>query len=369
MVMSNNKDEIAEKETRIRRLMDEAGLGAVALSTVANFAWFTCGGGNYVGIASETGVATIVVTKDSKYIVCDNIEAQRIAEEVVPGQGFEFRTCLWYEEQKERLVKEIAGNGKIGADSNLAGAVDVSSELDACRRSLTEPEIVRYEALGSDVGESLLLTASKIQPGMTENQAAGILDGELRSRGIVPIVTLIAADERAKRYRHPLPTDKPIERYVMLVTGARRWGLVVSATRIVCFGKIPDELRKKHEAVVRIDAEMIAATKIGTSMGEVLRKAIAAYAREGYPQEWELHHQGGPTGYKSRDFRVKPDTETRVCENQAFAWNPSISGTKSEDTIIVTKAGPKIISLTAEWPRVEVEIDGQKIPRPDIFVR
>ncbi|MGQ9454469.1 MAG: M24 family metallopeptidase [Armatimonadota bacterium] len=366
--MLKNKDEITEKENRIRALMDKTGLGAIALSTVANFAWFTCGGSNYVGIASENGVATAIVTKDSKYIICNNIEEKRIAEEVVPGQGFEFITCLWYEEQKELLVKEIIGNRKLGADSYIAGAVDVCSDLDACRCNLTEPEIMRYEALGQDVGECLLLTARRIRPGMTENQVAGILDGELRSRGIVPIVTLVAADERAKHYRHPLPTNKPIDRYVMLVTGALRWGLVVSATRIICFGRIPDELRTKHEAVVRIDAEMIAATKVGTTMGEVLRKAIAAYAREGYPQEWKLHHQGGPTGYKSRDFRVKPDTETRVCENQAFAWNPSISGTKSEDTIIVTKAGPKIISLTAEWPKAEVEINGQKIPRPEIFV-
>jgi len=367
--MFADRNEIAEKEVRIRRLIEEHNLAAVALSTNANFAWVTCGGNNYVGIASEIGVATAVVTKQRKYIVCDNIEAQRLADEEVADQGFEFKTCLWYEAQKEHLVRQLAGEGKLGADTILADSINLSRELDCCRRSLTDAEISRYEILGQQVSECLLQTAETVEAGMTENRAAGILDGHLRSRGIVPIVTLVASDERAHRYRHPLPTAKPIDRYVMLVTGARKWGLVVSATRIVCFGGVPTDLRLKHDAVVRVDAEMIAATTVGTPMNEILRKGIQAYAEVGFPEEWALHHQGGPTGYKSRDFRVTLETAECVAENQAFAWNPSISGTKSEDTIIATSYGPKIISLNTEWPTLEVTVGGKTIPRPDIFVK
>jgi len=364
MTQSN---EIREKERRVREMMRAEGLDAVALSTVANFAWFTRGGSNYVGIAAETGVATVVVTADAKHIVCDNIESRRIADEEVAGQGFEFRTCEWHEGRKEELIRQIAGKGVLGSDWPMDGARNVASAIDPCRFSLTAPEIERYELLGKDVGECLTDAARAIRPGMTEHEIAAALDSRLRSRGIVPLVTLIAADERIERYRHPIPTEKELERCVMLVTGSRRHGLVLSATRIVHFGPIPAELRRRHDAVARVDAEFIAATAVGARMGDIFDRGVAAYASTGFPDEWKLHHQGGPTGYKSREFRVTSSTGARVAENQAFAWNPSITGTKTEDTIIATPSGPRVISQAGNWPLLRINIAGAEIPRPDIL--
>jgi hypothetical protein len=54
---------------------------------------------------------------------------------------------------------------------------------------------------------------------------------------------------------------------------------------------------------------------------------------------------------------------------QAFAWNPSITGTKSEDTIIATPQGPEIISLSPGLPTREQEVAGTRLQRSDIVVR
>jgi Xaa-Pro aminopeptidase len=204
---------------------------------------------------------------------------------------------------------------------------------------------------------------------MTEHEIAGLLDRRLYSRGIVPTLTLVATDERIDRYRHPIPTDKKLVRRAMLVTGARKWGLIVSATRMVQFGAMPEELRRRHDSVMQVDAALIAATRPGARMGDVLRKAVEAYSDTGYPGEWKLHHQGGPTGYRAREFKVSESTDAVVLENQAFAWNPSITGTKTEDTIIATSSGAIIQSETDDWPKVNVEIDGRVIARPDTLVR
>jgi hypothetical protein len=56
-------------------------------------------------------------------------------------------------------------------------------------------------------------------------------------------------------------------------------------------------------------------------------------------------------------------------ENQPFAWNPSITGTKSEDTILATSTGPEIITPARDWPMVSVEGDDGAWQRPDILVR
>ncbi len=362
-------EEVHEKERRIRELMDSQRLDALALSTTADFAWLSCGGSNYVGVATEVGVATAVVTRDAKYIVCDNIEAPRIADEEVADQGFEFKTCLWYEGRKNELIGEIAADGQLGSDTPMAGARDVSAEIDPCRYSLTREEIERYEWLGRNAGECLASACRAVKPGMSEHEVAGELNRTLLARGMTPVVTLIAADERISRYRHPIPTDKKVDRCVMLVMCARKWGLIVSSTRLVHFGPLSPELRVKHEAVTRVDAAFIAETRPGAKMGDIFKRAVDEYVQTGFPDEWTLHHQGGPTGYKGREFRVSAASSQAVVENQAFAWNPSITGTKSEDTIISCEEGPRIISQIDDWPTIDIDIDGVTIRRPHILVR
>ena len=202
---------------------------------------------------------------------------------------------------------------------------------------------------------------------MTEYQIAGLLAGESFGRGFTPIVNLIASDERVFRYRHPIPTDRVMERYTMLVLCGRRWGLVASATRLVHFGPLPDELQDKGEAVARVDAAFIAATRPGARVADVFGQAVETYAAVGLPDEWQLHHQGGAAGYEPREYLATPASAEVVEEGQAFAWNPSITGTKSEDTIIVGAEGNEIVTATGEWPTIAVEIEGQVLQRPAIL--
>ncbi|MFQ6058451.1 MAG: M24 family metallopeptidase [Anaerolineae bacterium] len=202
---------------------------------------------------------------------------------------------------------------------------------------------------------------------MTEYQIAGLLAGESFVRGVTSIVNLIASDERVLRYRHPIPTDRVLERYAMLVLCGRCWGLVASATRLVHFGPLPDELRHKGEALARVDAAFIAATRPGARLAEVFGRAVETYAAVGFPDEWQLHHQGGAAGYEPREFIATPASTEVVEEGQAFAWNPSITGTKSEDTIVVGAEGNEIITATGEWPPIPVELEGQVLHRPAIL--
>ena len=126
----------------------------------------------------------------------------------------------------------------------------------------------------------------------------------------------------------------------MVSVNARKGGLIVSLTRFVHFGKIPPELKERYEANVCIDCVFMAATPPGSSRERrSCRKGIEAYGAKGYPEEWKLHHQGGSIGYTGRDYRCNFQTPDVVQENQAFTWNPSLTGTKSEDTILATARG------------------------------
>ena len=361
--------EIAEKERRLRAFMAERGLDAVLLSRQAGFAWFTCGGDSHVGIATEAGVAHLLITRDRKWALCENIEHARIVEEELDGQGFECRPYPWWQDGLSSTLLDLAGGKAVGADMPRPGCQDIGADLAPLRYSLTPEEVARYRVVGAAVGRALGDTAREIQPGMTEHAVAASLAAKLLPQGIIPVVLLIAADERVLRYRHPIPTDRRLEKHAMLVVCGRKWGLIVSATRMVHFGPLDADLRRKHDAVMAVDAAFIAHTRPGAAAADIFAAGVEAYCAAGFDDEWKLHHQGGATGYAGRDYRATLDTEDVVQPNQAFAWNPSITGTKSEDTIIATPTGPGIISASPGFPTVSVTAAGHSIQRPDILIR
>ncbi len=359
--------EIETKHDRIKELLQKENLDGIILRKVSNFSWFTGGGKNYVGLNSEDGASSLVITKNKIFLLANNIEAPRILDEEIQNINAEKIVLPWYED--ENLVKEakkIIGE-KIGADTSINGCKYI--DLNSLHFPLTQEEIERYKELGTVSGKIISVVCEKIHPGMTENEISAMVSNEFWKADIVPVVILIASDKRIEKYRHPLSTLKKIENYVMVVVCARKYGLIASLTRLVSFGKITDMLKQKHQAVCAIDAVFISETMPGNKQSNILKKSVDAYRENGFENEWEMHHQGGPTAYQARYYRVNFKSEDIVTTHQAYAWNPSISGTKSEDTIITTDSNPIIITEDPKWPKKEISVNGKIVLRPDILIR
>jgi antitoxin VapB len=361
--------ELAEKQRRVNEFLDAKGLDGLLLGRSENFAWFTCGGDCFVNIAAETGVGALLIRRDGATLITNNVERPRLADEELRGLGLREEIRDWWQDDLAPIVADLTRGQRIAADIALPGVAFLAGDIAHLRRSLTPEEVARYRALGKALGEALGEAAMSVQPGMTEHDVAAAISDEHFRRGIQPIVVLVAADERLLKYRHPLPTGNPVKRAVMLVACGRRHGLIVSATRIVHFGPVPAELQKKHQAVMAVDAALISATRVGTRIGDIFHAGLAAYAAQGFSREWQLHHQGGPTGYAARDYRATAESEDTVQPFQPFAWNPSIAGTKSEDTIIATPDGPEIISLSPGIPTEEIRCGDLAVHRSHIIVR
>jgi len=361
-------DEIKEKERRVREFLRSKNLKGVILKRQANFSWLTCGGLNLVGITTEVGAASLLITEKGKYVISNNIESPRMAEEEkLEGQGYEVRSFPWYEEREASAVAEIVGTGALGCDAPFPNAVVLTEEIARLRYSLTEDELTRYRWLGERVSEVVEKTMSATNRGEKESEVVGRLCYELWRHRIDPVTLMSAADERISRFRHPIPTKKKVERILMVSVNARKGGLIVSLTRFVHFGKVPSELKARYQANVWIDCMFMAATQPGVPAAEVLRKGIEAYRAKGYPEEWKLHHQGGSIGYTGRDYRTHFQTPDVVQENQAFTWNPSLTGTKSEDTILAATRGVEMITRPILYPTLSVEAGGIAFVRPDIL--
>jgi len=377
IISSVQQQETAEKRQRLKAFMERNQLDGLIIARQNNFAWATGGGSNWVGIASETGAAYLVYTAQGKdYAVLDNIEGPRYAdEERLEELGFEIVLRDWWDSADNKRLKmlDVAGgvNKSIGADVALENTFNVGQALLRERWSLTSHECERYREVGRLSGEALETVAAGLQPGLTEWEIAGRLAQASYSRGLTPFVTLIAADERVWQYRHPIPTTKKLEKYAMLVLCARKGGLIASCTRQVHFGPLPQDLAQRHAATQRIDAAFNLATRPGVIVRDIFGTGMTHYAAAGFPDEWQLHHQGGATGYEAREYFATPDTEEVVLDWQAFAWNPSITGTKCEDTILVSnERGHEVITAGPGWiwPKTKVEIEGLGVmARPDIL--
>lgn len=361
-------EEIKEKERRVRDFLRSKGLKALLLKRQANFSWMSCGGLNLVGMTTEVGATSILITEDSKFVISNNIEAPRmIEEEGLEKQGFVIKTFPWHEDQEVTLVKELVGDGSLGSDVPFPNATMLAEDIARLRYSLTPEEIERYRWLGERVTSALEKTMMKTKKGEKESEVVGRLCKELWKDRMDPITLMSAADDRVHRFRHPIPTEKRVEKYLMVSVNARKWGLIVSLTRFVYFGRLPKELRAKYEANVSIDCTFMAHTRPGVLARDVLQKGIDAYKEKGYPEEWKLHHQGGSIGYTGRDYRANFKTPDIVQENQAFTWNPSITGTKSEDTILATSKGPEMITYPILYPTYSITVDGTQFVRPAIL--
>lgn len=357
---------MSNKHQRIIELLEAHNLDGLLIRQVSNFAWATDGAASYINTASSFGSATLLVTREQRHLVTTNIEAPRYRqEEGLEDAGWLFHANPWYQEAD--TLSKLTRGLKLGADHPFPNAVDLSVALSRQRSQLDTSEQAQFRRLSALCAQAMNEAIQAVRPGMSEHTLAGLLAAATLGRGVQPIVNLVATDERIYKYRHPLPTTKNIDRYAMLVLCGRQQGLVCSITRLVHFGPLPAELQAKSQAVAAIDAAMMASTRPGTTLSQVFAATQAAYARHGYPDEVRLHHQGGLVGYEPRELIAKPSTDFLIAAGQAYAWNPSITGCKSEDSILVTEDGFEILTGIPGWPLIPVEVDGVNIPRPAIL--
>lgn len=359
-------DELKVKKNRIYHLLENKGLDGLILVKNSNIAWLTSGMENRVVYTSEEGAVKLIVLKNKILVLTNNIEAERIIKEEKIGEkeDFQFVANQWYERD---LLDDLISKCRLGGDCYLPGVRNLQEEIKELRFSLLPGEIKKYRILGRETSQIISKICKSIRPGETENEIRGRLAQELWCKNINPHLILIGSDERIFAYRHPIPKDKKIRKYVMVVVCAEQEGLIVNMTRFVYFGLLSEELKEKLLAVSKVDAGFILNTKIGVKIAEIFQKTIDTYKKVGYPDEWKLHHQGGATGYETRDYIATPDSSQIVQPNQAFAWNPSIRGAKSEDTILVTEKGYEIITDDPDWPKIKMSYKDEKVFRPDIL--
>ena len=367
----------AAKRAALRRLLETHGLDALVLCDAANVSWWLDGVRLHVAQLADGGEAIVVVRRDGDELRIGASEAPRVREEALADATS--RPAIVVLDWWQPLLPRFAAGERVGSDRPQLVAsktappdavaappvLDLSAALAALRAPLSGAELARLRALGGDAAQVLTAALEDARPEQSEHALAGAVAGRLLERGIEPLCLLVAGAERLPRFRHPIPTGAALGERAMAVVCGRRDGLIVSLSRIRAFAPPSRQERERYRALLAVEATLLAGTRAGRRIGDVARAGREAYGANGFPpEEWRRHHQGGPCGFTLRDALATPADDAVVAAGQAFAWNPSCSGWKVEDTVVARAgAAPEVVTADPAWPTVPVG----GIARPDVL--
>jgi Xaa-Pro aminopeptidase len=356
--------ELEAKLALLQAAVERHRLGGIRLRGQDWFAWATCGGSSAVLLASERGIAEVLVTGRGMQVVTNAIEANRLQVEELPA-GLEVVQFGWaYPDEHEVLIRESTGGEVIASDLPADGEVGLPAELIAEKRRLRPSEIARYRELGWMAAAAMSETLARVGPESTELEVAGSGAESLLRRGIEPALILVAGSRRMDLYRHAKPSGEPIGDRVGVVFCGRRHGLYANLTRFAYFRTPTVGERAAVRVVAQVEAAAWDASVKGAILGQVYAAITNAYARLGHAGAERDHHQGGTTGYLSREALATPDSDVAIVTPVALAWNPSLPGAKIEDTVLRTDNDIEVLTVDPSWPTVEVE--GRE--RPDLHI-
>jgi Xaa-Pro aminopeptidase len=340
--------ELTTKHQRLLLMLEARGADALVLDSPSALSWFLAGARTHVSLAGAP-VAQVLIHRSGACLLVFNNEAERLVAEELPA-GLEICSVPWHASLGENCARVAKERGF----AQVLAEADVALELRAARAALLDVERDRYRRLCVDTARALTDVLRDATPQHSEREIASRLAARVVGSGSDPLVVLVAGEQRLGN-RHPLPTDSPVGNRMMAVLCARRDGLIANVTRWVSFTLHTAKQRRDAEAILAVEAEILAATRPGVSLESLLPVIEQAYPRHGFaPDEMMRHHQGGPTGYAGRDPRLVPGVADSIVAGQAFAWNPSAPGVKVEDTMLLVHDGLEVLSVDPRWPSVSV---------------
>ena len=363
-----NNDELKLKKERLWRLLEGKGLDGVFLNRRSNFAWFTGGGDNHVFLCSEAGAASLLVLRDKTYLLAHSMDGLRLMEEQVSGLGYELAQYHWFEGLNSQLDQLVAGK-KIGSDSPSDRFVFLNDlDFRSIIFPLTPSEIEMSKIIGVLWEDAILEVCSGLKRGITELEVAGRLMNAFTRREFTADVLLVGSDQRLQKYRHCLPTEKKVEKHMLMHVAGRKNGLHANVTRIIHFGPVPDKIQRKQDVVNQICSVLFSKLEAGYHYSTLLKDIKQAYKDEGFADEWQGHFQGGPNGYEPIYPYLAEDPSAVLQNNETFDWLITLPGAKTEELSLLTETGVEIISLTNRWPGKKFHANGKTFIQPDILV-
>lgn len=315
------------------------------------------------GFSGSNGA--LVLSKDlSASIATDGRYTAQIAEEVPDIEALIARPCA------EALLGKVEGPRRIGFEANYVSVSQLESLQESCgedvvlipvsgviediRLTKDNIELDRLREAADLAAQAFkdLLAAGELAVGRTERDVAADLEYRMRLRGAerTAFDTIVASGPNSAKPHHGAG-DRVLAAgdLVTVDFGAHRLGFNSDMTRTVVLGEADDFAREIYEIVHRAQQAGIEAATPGTALVDVDRVCRNIITEAGFG-EYFVHSTGHGVGLEVHERPAASRSGAgELMENMTLTIEPGIyvpgkGGVRIEDTVIITRGAPEIIT-------------------------
>lgn len=359
-------EDVELKHERVRDLLNSTGADALLLQEPSNIAWLTSGADLY-RCAAEDCSTSVFVTPEARLFATNSVDSAQIFEREAFGLGFQLKQREWFQPHGE-LVEDLCRGRKVISDRGMPGTRMAPTHLCSLRMPLTKLESERLRLLGRVAVHAVESTAHHLRAGVTESEVAGEVSHRLLKRTVAAARIQVCADGRNERYRHWTFGEDPIENYAAISCVARRWGLHVGVTRMVCVNTVPERLWETYQKALMIHATGLFFSRHHESLSDVWKKVHRIYEKFGMENEWQLADQAGVLGYGINEAQVGPGAAYTIEAPSSVFWHPSVGPAMVGDTVLCHEKSNEQITMSPSWPQVAVRVKGREVVCPGILL-
>jgi Xaa-Pro aminopeptidase len=354
--------EIDQKHLLLAEYLESNGYAAIVLQNPWNFAWFTAGGNNTRDDARQV-CGTLFITPDARVVLTSNVDSPWLFETQIRQLGFQLKERPW-QEHAEKLVEDLCRGRKVVSDTGVAGTKNVADIVTDLRLTLSLREQLVARSLGTDLTAVVERSAAKSKAGQSELDIAGSLIHRLIRKNITPVSVQVTADLRRQQHPYGHSGDQTVQNVCSIAVVGRREGLCVGVERTVVFGAPSPEFLQAYQAAALVQATGIAFSKPDWELEELWTRIRRIYEKFGFRDEWRRCEQAEVIAHQPREMRLVPHSPFRLAPGLALHWHPLVRGVGLGDTILVTSGAPQILTRSADWPEIRIEVKGEEIRRP-----
>jgi Xaa-Pro dipeptidase len=280
------------------------------------------------------------------------------------------------DEQKDILRRALGQPKRLGINANAlvkakaddlvemfpgVELVNIAQAIQTCRLVKGPDEIEKIRHACAKTSEVALEIPKMLRKGMTEIELAAEIDHAMKLRGGSPAFDTIVCFGVNGSEPHYSPGDVPLEKgdLVLIDFGAKINSYCADITRMYCYGKASAKQRAMFDVVRKAQEFGLSLTKAGNAGRDVHLKVrdhidateFAGRFIHGTGHSVGLDVHDGPGIGESSEITLQPGMVMTV---EPGVYVPGVGGVRIEDTVVVTKGAPEILT-PATKDLVEVE--------------
>lgn len=188
-----------------------------------------------------------------------------------------------------------------------------------------------------------------IKPGMTEKDIAKKIENYYREHSDgVSFEPIVASGENSSK-PHAVPTERKINEndIITIDMGCKVNGYCSDMTRTIFIGEPTEEQKRVYNIVLENQEKSLNDMKDGASIKDITKIVTSNFELQGYDLVHALGHGVGLEIHEHPFIRLSSDNtlkERMIVTNEPGIYIPGNFGVRIEDTVLITKDGPEVLT-------------------------